>query len=227
MAEADKNNKSRKDTTVVRLDESAANEARSILFHAYRKEPAFQYLLEHPRPGYEMRVRATIRELVRLYFDLDQEVVGVLAGPTLVAVAFIGHPELRLNLAKQLNWRLRMALTAGFASTRRYLDYHEKIRGLLPDTGTYHLPLMGVDPNYQNQGIGRLLLSTVERICSEQRGCQGLVLDTGNSRYLPFYESEGFRSLGTIRLGNYEDFVLFRESGNLQQTEPAQQTSAR
>lgn len=206
-----KHNNKKSEPVVVRLDEDARNEARSILFHAYLHEPTFQYLFDHRRAGYEQRVRATIRELVDLYIELNQESVGVMVDDTLVAVAFIGEPELRLNLADQISWRIRMVLTAGFASTRRYLDYHEKIKQLLPQPLAHQLPLMGVNPKYQNLGYGRLLLSTVERLCAENPRGSGLVLDTGNSRYLPFYESEGFRSLGKIRLGDFEDHVLFRE----------------
>lgn len=206
-----KDNNKKSEPVVVRLDEDARNEARSILFHAYLHEPTFQYLFDHRRAAYEQRVRATIRELVDLYIDLNQESVGVMVDDTLVAVAFIGEPELRLNLADQISWRIRMVLTAGFASTRRYLDYHEKIKQLLPQPLAHQLPLMGVNPKYQNLGYGRLLLSTVERLCAENPRGSGLVLDTGNSRYLPFYESEGFRSLGKIRLGDFEDHVLFRE----------------
>ncbi|SFR44081.1 Acetyltransferase (GNAT) family protein [Marinobacter daqiaonensis] len=212
MATADKTLEGQRAPAIVRLDETAFNEAKSILYQAYRHEPTFQYLFDHRKPGYDKRVRATIRELLNLYFELNQDAVGVMADYTLVAVAFIGEPELRLNLAQQLSWRIRMVLTAGFASTRRYLDYHEKIRGMLPEEGTYQLPMMGVHPKYQNRGYGRLLLSSVEKLCSENPRGNGLVLDTGNSRYLPFYKSEGFRSLGTIRLGDYEDFVLFREA---------------
>lgn len=196
---------------IVRLDESARNEAISILVHAYRNEPTFQYLFDHRRPAYEQRVRATVRELVDLYFELDQEAIGVLVDDTLVAVAFIGDPELRLNLAEQFSWRIRMVLTTGFACTRRYIDYHEQIKAMLPQPLSHQLPLMGVNPKYQNRGYGRLILSTVERLCAENPRGRGLVLDTGNSRYLPFYESEGFRSLGTIRLGDFEDHILYRE----------------
>lgn len=204
-------NNNKPEPVIVRLDQSAANEARSILYHAYRDEPTFQYLFDHRRPGYDQRVRATVRELIDLYFELNQDAVGVMVNDTLVAVAFIGDPELRMNLADQIGWRIRMVLTTGFASTRRYLDYHEKIRNLLPQPLAHQLPLMGVNPKYQNRGYGRLLLKTVEKLCSENPRGSGLVLDTGNSRYLPFYESEGFRSLGRIQLGDFDDHVLFRE----------------
>jgi len=206
-----KDNNNNPEPVIVRLDDTARNEAQSIPYHAYRNEPTFQYLFDHRRPGYDQRVRATVRELIDLYFEYNQDAIGVMVDNTLVAVAFVGEPELRMNLAEQFSWRIRMVLTTGFASPRRYLDYHEKIRNMLPQPQAHQLPLMGVDPKYQNHGYGRLLLKTVERLCSENPRGSGLVLDTGNSRYLPFYESEGFRSLGKIRLGDYEDHVLFRE----------------
>lgn len=203
-------NKNNPEPVIVRLDEAATNEARSILYHAYRDEPTFHYLFDHRRSGYDQRVRATVRELVDLYFEMDQDAIGVMVGNTLVAVAFIGDPDLRMNLANQFSWRIRMVLTTGFASTRRYMDYHEKIRSMLPQPQAHQLPLMGVNPKYQNLGYGRLLLKAVETLCAENPRGSGLVLDTGNSRYLPFYESEGFRSLGRIRLGDFEDHILFR-----------------
>lgn len=198
-------------STIVRLDASARNEAISILVNAYQDEPTYKYLFNHRKPGYHQRVRATVRELVDLYFELNQEAVGILVGDTLVAVAFVGEPELRLNLSDQISWRIRMVLTAGFASTRRYIDYHERIKALLPQPQAHQLPLMGVNPTYQNKGYGRLLLKTVENLCADNPRGTGLVLDTGNNHYLPFYESEGFRSIGVVKLGDFEDHILFRE----------------
>ncbi|MBY6032270.1 GNAT family N-acetyltransferase [Marinobacter daepoensis] len=211
---------------LVRLDETARNEAQSVLFHAYREDPTFQYLFDHRKPGYNQRVRATIRELIDLYLELNQEAVGVMIDDTLVAVAFLGEPELRINLADQFGWRVRMVLTAGFSSTRRYLEYHQKIRELLPQRQAHQLPLMGVNPKYQHKGYGRMILQAVERLCEDNPRGHGLVLDTGNSRYLPFYQSEGFRSLGKIRLGDFEDHVLFRDviPAERQAREPAKQS---
>ena len=78
-------NKNSQEPVIVRLDGSARNEAISILVHAYRDEPTFQYLFDHRRPGYQQRVRATVRELIDLYFGLNQDAVGVLVNDTLVA----------------------------------------------------------------------------------------------------------------------------------------------
>lgn len=199
------------DPVVVRLDGSAVNEAKSVLFQAYRHEPTFQYLFDADRTGYEKRVRATIRELINLYLDLEQEAIGVLLDETLVGVAFIGSPSLRLDLAHQMSWRLRMILTAGLSCTSRYIDYHKQIHAVLPEQQVHDLPLMGVHPKYQNRGLGRLLLEAVERICEENPRTGGLALDTGNSRYLDFYQSLGFREVGEVRLGNVTEHVLLKD----------------
>lgn len=195
---------------VVRLDESALSEANSILYAAYLHDPTFHYLFEENRPGYEKRVRATVRELITLYFERNQDAIGLMLDNTLVAVAFIGSPELRMNLAQQFGWRMRMMLTAGLTSTRRYIEYHEQIAALLPERQVHELPLMGVNPKYQDRGLGRRMLTAVEALCSENPRTSGIVLDTGNSRYLPFYESIGYRSLGEIQLGPLTEYVLFK-----------------
>lgn len=209
MTTAALNNNS--ELSVVRLDRSAISEARSLLYQAYREERTFGYLLERDRSGYDQRVRATIRELTDLYLSLDQYVIGVLHKNVLAGVAFIGSPALRIDLANQFSWRVRMVLTAGFSSTRKYLDYHKQIRDCLPGRQLHQLPLMGVHPRHQHQGVGRLLLQSVERICSENPRACGIVLDTGNREYLPFYESMGYRRVGDVQLGELTEYVLCKD----------------
>ncbi|MBD3641039.1 MAG: GNAT family N-acetyltransferase, partial [Marinobacter sp.] len=78
-----KENNNKPEPVIVRLDDTARNEAQSILYHAYRNEPTFQYLFDHRRPGYDQRVRATVRELIDLYFEYNQDAIGVMVDNTL------------------------------------------------------------------------------------------------------------------------------------------------
>src|SRR5690554_2344625 len=110
---------------IVRLDPSTVGEAKSLLYNAYRYEPTFQYLFDASRPGYDQRVRATIREGIELHFSHNQDAIGLVHDQSLVAVAFISSPDIRMNLADQINWRIRMMLTAGLPSTRRFIEYHQ------------------------------------------------------------------------------------------------------
>ncbi|MAM89029.1 GNAT family N-acetyltransferase [Allohahella sp. A8] len=196
--------------TIVRLHSSAIPEVKSLLYHAYRHEPTFKYLFEASRPGYEQRVRATLREGLKLHFEHQQDAIGLLDHDVLAAVALIGAPEHRFNLADQLSWRLRMMMTAGISTTKRYLDYHGQIRRCFPDDLYHHLPFIGVHPKYQSRGYGRLLMETIEGFCAESPRSSGIGLDTGNARYLRFYESLGYERIGEVRFDNITETVLFK-----------------
>lgn len=195
---------------VVRLDPAALAEAKTILFHAYKNEPTFKYLFEKGRPGYEQRVRATIRELVALHFETEQDVIGLALDNHLIAVALIGSPDVRLNLAKQFTWRARMMMTAGMDCTWRYIDYHKQIHACLTKDLHHELPLFGVDDSYRNMGYGRKLMEAIENICRENPRSVGIALDTGNARYLDFYKGLGYSLVGEVKLGDVTESVLFK-----------------
>ncbi|NNG65401.1 GNAT family N-acetyltransferase, partial [Pseudomonas fragi] len=69
------------------LDSGYSREARSLLYQAYRHEPTFRYLFEAQRRGYEQRVRATVRELVKQHFLQDLPALGLLVNDRLVGNA--------------------------------------------------------------------------------------------------------------------------------------------
>jgi Acetyltransferases len=104
---------------------------------------------------------------------------------------------------------MRMLLTTGLGCTRRYLDYHAAVLGCLPP-GPYHiLPLIGVHPEFQGKHLGEQLLAALHTWCAEEGSSQGLVLDTGNARYLEFYRRHGYEELGEVALGPIREHVLF------------------
>ncbi|WP_177429780.1 GNAT family N-acetyltransferase [Pseudomonas mangrovi] len=191
------------------LDGGYAREARSLLYHAYRHEPTFGYLLESDRPGFDQRVRATVRELVNQHFLEDQPALGLLIDDRLVGIALIAPPVRRLGITESWAWRMRMVLTAGFRCTRRFLAYHDAILACLPP-GPYHLlPLLGVHPQFQGRHLGEQLFDALHRWCAEDGSSQGLVLDTGNPRYIEFYGRLGYEEIGQVALGPIVQRVFF------------------
>jgi ribosomal protein S18 acetylase RimI-like enzyme len=195
---------------VVRLDVGAFNEAKAILYRAYKHEPTFKYLFNASRPGYDQRVRATIRELINLHFSNNQDVIGLVLDNHLIAVALVGSPNVRLSLSSQINWRMRMLLTTGFDCTTRYIDYHKQIHKCLPSGEHHELPLLGVDSKYRNLGYGKQLMGAIEKICMENPSSVGIALDTGNTRYLDFFKKIGYETVGNIQLDNINESVLFK-----------------
>ncbi|WP_320825878.1 GNAT family N-acetyltransferase [Reinekea sp.] len=204
------------DVTVVRLDERFNRQARSLLYHSYKDEPTFKYLLDAHRPGYKQRIRATIRELIRLHMDRGEFVFGVIhkAEDRLLGVAFFSDLQLKMEISKQLVWRLKMILTAGFAGTRRCVKYFNDVQESLPSKNHRMVSLIGIHPDFQKQGLGKLLLESIHAISDQDDNSIGLFLDTGNNRYLDFYRSLGYEVFTELPLGQLKEFVLFRPNPN-------------
>lgn len=191
------------------LDSGYAREARSLLYNAYRHEPTFAYLFEADRPGYDQRVRATVRELVNQHFLQDQPALGLMQEERLIGAALIAPPQRRLDVTESWAWRMRMLLTTGFRCTRRYLDYHDAVLGCLPPGPFHVLPLMAIHPQFQGQHYGERLLEALHNWCADDPTSQGLIIDTGNSRYRNFYERQGYREIGQVAIGPVVEYVFF------------------
>ncbi|MNE08642.1 Acetyltransferase (GNAT) family protein [compost metagenome] len=191
------------------LDGGYSREARSLLYHAYRHEPTFAYLFEAERPGYEHRVRATVRELVKQHFFQELPALGLLLDDRLIGIALIAPPQRRLGITESWAWRMRMLLSTGFRCTRRYLDYHEAVLACLPSGAVHVLPLLGVHPQFQGKHYGDQLLAALHNWCAEDTHSEGVVLDTGNPRYLEFYKRQGYEEIGQVAVGPVLEHVFF------------------
>ena len=191
------------------LDGGYTREARSLLYHAYRHDPTFAYLFEAERPGYDQRVRATVRELVQQHFNEELPAIGLLIDDRLIGMALIAPPQRRLDITESWGWRMRMLLTAGFRCTRRYLEYHDAVLACLPPAPYHVLPLLGVHPEFQGQHLGEQLLEALHNWCAADPGSQGVVLDTGNARYLDFYKRQGYQEIGEVAVGPIIEHVFF------------------
>ncbi len=194
------------------LDAGYAREARSLLYQAYRHDPTFAYLFEAERPGYDQRVRATVRELVQQHFAEDLPAIGLLIDDRLIGMALIAPPQRRMDITESWAWRMRMLLTTGFRCTKRYLEYHDAVLACLPP-GPYHvLPLLGIHPQYQGKRLGEQLLEALHNWCAEDASSQGVVLDTGNAHYLDFYKRQGYEEIGEVAIGPIIEHVFFHPS---------------
>lgn len=75
----------------------------------------------------------------------------------------------------------------------------EQMEAWRPKEPHWYLPFIGVDPNAQNRGIGRALMSCGVSQCDE--GGQVAYLEATNPRNISLYERYGFEVMGEIRVG--------------------------
>jgi ribosomal protein S18 acetylase RimI-like enzyme len=93
---------------------------------------------------------------------------------------------------------------------RRNVPEHiqEEVLSILEQTGKYrpsdmpcwYLPVMGVDPIYQNRGLGSLLMQHALARINED----GITayLESSNPSNIPFYERHGFEVMGKVQVGS-------------------------
>jgi GNAT superfamily N-acetyltransferase len=75
----------------------------------------------------------------------------------------------------------------------------EQVSRYLPREPYWYLPLMGVDPFHQGQGVGTALMQHALRLCD--RDHTPAYLESTNPKNIPLYERHGFAVLGTIQVG--------------------------
>ncbi|AJQ95867.1 acetyltransferase [Gynuella sunshinyii YC6258] len=197
---------------VVTLDRSISRQARSLLYHCYRHEPTFQLLLQHQSPGYKQRIRATIRELIKLHFDRNETVFGVVdeVHDHLAGIAFVSDIELKMDLSDQFMWRLKMFLTTGYECTKGFIQYLTEVQQAIPSKHHRMVNLIGVHPDYQRLGLGRMLMDSIHEYCAKDENSIGIFLDTGNRRYSDFYKSMGYKVFKTVKVGEIEEAVFHK-----------------
>ncbi len=85
-------------------------------------------------------------------------------------------------------------------------ERHESVFAVLGQMGDYHphdahwyLPLIGVDPVRQGQGLGSALLSHALAECDRQH--LPAYLESSNPKNVPLYERHGFEVIGKIQAG--------------------------
>jgi ribosomal protein S18 acetylase RimI-like enzyme len=77
----------------------------------------------------------------------------------------------------------------------------EAMGGFHPHEPHWYLPLLGVDPARQGQGLGSALLKHSLRICDAQGA--PAYLESSNPKNVPLYERHGFEVTGRIQPGDF------------------------
>ncbi|WP_455913485.1 GNAT family N-acetyltransferase [Pseudomonas syringae] len=191
------------------LDSGYSRETRALLYLAYRQEPSFAYLFESGRSGYDHRVKATIRALVKQHYLQDLPALGLFVADRLVGVALIAPPQRRLGITESWAWRICMLMTTGLRCTQRYLEYYHAVLACVPSEAVHVLPLFGVHPDFQGRHYGERLLLALHDWCAQDRNSQGIVLDTGNGDYLEFYNRQGYEEIGEVAVGPVREHIFF------------------
>jgi GNAT superfamily N-acetyltransferase len=101
-----------------------------------------------------------------------------------------------------------MSLLQTFSTPERCVEMghvFEAMDGFHPKEPHWYLPLIGVDPAYQNRGIGSALLTSSLQRIDEEHGTA--YLESSSARSLALYQRHGFERVGEIQMGSSPTLV--------------------
>lgn len=123
-------------------------------------------------------------------------------GTAYIAAGFIGTALwLPPGVGPDEETLLRVLNENGGEDTRddmpKIFEYMQKFR---PTELHWYLPMIGVDPAHQGEGIGSALMT--ESLKVVDKGGMIAYLESSNPRNVSLYERHGFRVIGEIQSGN-------------------------
>ncbi|GLR70844.1 GNAT family N-acetyltransferase [Agaribacter marinus] len=184
--------------------------AASILYNAYFDDPLFTDIFNADKEGYEARLRSAIREEVNTFWDAQQPLVGLYEDDRLLAVSCLISPDAAFGAGRFWHWRLKMLLTAGYFGTKQMIAKEEKVREQIPAENYHMLSLIGVHPDYQDIGLGHMLMSAILGVLEDDPSSEGIGVLVTVDKCKSFFVDAAFSGVANISVGNITGNVMFR-----------------
>lgn len=150
-----------------------------------------------------------IRALMDYSFDMCFSFGEVFLSDDKNACALILFPDKKRTTIKSIIWDIKLIWNSiGIMNIRKALRRESKIQEIHQKELMYYAWFGGVDPQYQNKGIGtRLLNEIIKDSISKNRS---FFLETSTLQNLPLYQKFGFQIYKELELG-YRLYFLKRE----------------
>lgn len=123
--------------------------------------------------------------------------------------ALLMYPDKKKTTLKSILFDVKLIVSAvGFKNIKKTLSRESTITKIHPKELKYYLWFIGVDPEYQNEGVGSVLLNEI--IQDSEHKKRPLYLETSTLKNLPWYNKFGFQIYHELDL-SYKLFFLKRE----------------
>lgn len=201
--------------------------AASLLYQAYHDDQLLMSLFQSDKADYEKRLRAAIREELAAFWEAQQPMIGVFNGDSLIGVACLTEPGKSFGPGRYWHWRLKMLLTAGYVSTKQLVDKEGRIQAAMQkELGTDHyhmLAFIAVNPRYQQQGWGDVLVQAAQQALTDTPGSQGIAVLVTQPQHKQLFIQHDYQLVTQLRIGDVEGELYFcrSESARAAATEKA------
>lgn len=200
---------------IVPLTKDNIEEAAKIGWEAFKKEAFTSYLMNLSGVEARKRYLKSIELKLEVLLEAQQPVLTAVKGGKILGAVILKTPHNNLSLfrlARIVLPRLPGLLPLVFnLYLRRALGVRKAIT---PPQGLpkpyYTVEILAVTPQYQGQGIGKLLLEEACRLAAGDSGIKGIYLFTGSQDTKNLYEHLGYETVEVKEGGELKVYHLFR-----------------
>lgn len=199
---------------VVAIPRERQEEAATALAWAFVPDPFMRYAFGDRRERYFDALMSLFRFSCAVRFDLGWPLLGVEHDGRIAAIAGVTDaddvpwPDALAEAYEQYKAAVGPEARARF---ERYATLADARKPAAPHHG---VGVIGVHPDAQGRGYGRLLLDAIQAIAISHPTSTGVYLDTENPVNVTIYERCGYRQIGTAPFeGGVEIWYLFRPNG--------------
>ena len=150
-----------------------------------------------------------IKKLMDYSFEVCYLFGDVFLSENKKACALVLYPDKKKTTLKTMLLDMKLIFSCiGIKNIKKALTRESKIKQVQPKDLMYYLWFIGVDPEYQNEGIGSNLMNDI--IADSDKKKRPVYLETSKLKNLPWYKKFGFQIYNELDFG-YNLFFLKRE----------------
>ncbi len=200
---------------IIEIDSELRNEAVELISLAFENYPVPRYYFSDSEDNYLQQ----LRNLFGICYDWRQAlgwtIKGVVNEERLVAVACISEPEAEEDQNSIADAHQVMLASLGEDAVSRIEKYEQVKTQHLPKQPHFYLNVLGVHPNAQGKGYGRVLLDWLHQRSQLHPTSSGVGLDTQNSTNVSIYKRFGYYVTATAQLeNNLPIWCMFQNNSN-------------
>ncbi|KAA5548110.1 GNAT family N-acetyltransferase [Adhaeribacter rhizoryzae] len=174
-----------------------------ILTRSFESNQSVNYIVKQDKERLKR-----IKYLMDYSFEVCYLFGNVFLSSDKKACALVLYPDKKKTTFKTVLLDVKLILnTVGFQNIKKTLSRESLIKGIQPKEHMYYLWFIGVDPKFQQSGIGTSLLNDLIQDSNLKK--RPIYLETSTLKNLPWYQKFGFQVYHEAYLG-YKLFFLKR-----------------
>jgi ribosomal protein S18 acetylase RimI-like enzyme len=201
---------------VLRLGEDEVAEAAEVVVRAFERDPFFRHCFPGSDRRYARQLGAGFRMLFGAKLQRGEPLFGIRLQDTLIGAVALEKPGRPMGwgdfvrsplLFRQL---VGFGLAAGPRAVARLDRWDRGVRTLRPPEPHFYVLGLGVLPEFQGKGYGRVLMERLHQEADAHAEAVGVGLDTDTDENVSFYRHLGYEVTGTVDIGGFDMYCMFR-----------------